>query len=130
MTEFIETLGEKTKENLLRNMLENLASELAPQYEGKVVIKRYKKYADMYDVIDPHQNVIEEKSRKLFGILPITKRKTILEVNENYGNRTGDKRFSDIYVYLRDSNAEAVVKKYINQFAEEQGIKQIHISKE
>lgn len=48
MAKVNETIGIQTQTNLLRNMFENIAQELAPQYEGNVVVLRYEPYNDSY----------------------------------------------------------------------------------
>lgn len=129
MTKVTETTGRQTQVRLLTNMLEDIAQDLAPQYEGNVVVRRYGPDTDMYiPGYRPFLYVAEEKPGKRFlGIFPRTERRILFAANEGFhGGACGKK---DMHTCLADDKAEAVVKKYLDQYVKEHGVTEVHMQR-
>lgn len=70
----------------LTDVLRDIAIDLAPAYQGKLVVKRYEPSTDeMMFGQTPQQYIVEEKrGKKIIGIFPTTERTILVTVNEPY----------------------------------------------
>lgn len=122
----------KTQENLLRSMLEKIIQELDPENKRIFFIGKFISPNPLLPGRNPYHLGLylkeERKSNKKYlGIFLKTEIKDILEIGgEIYDNPDGTK---DMYVHLSDDKMEAIVKKHLNQYAEEHNITEIHLER-
>ena len=128
MTKDNEMIERQTLISDLRNTLENIAQELAPQYTGKVVVQRgFIRDRDRLVIFGnfPFLYIAEERPEGRFlGIFPRTERRMIFAVKEGIFGEPHRKK--DIYTYLVDEKAEAVVRRHLEQYAKEHSPIAVH----
>jgi len=106
-------MHENDSENLLKNTLEELAKELAPHYEGKLVIRESSEYFDpekkrleVNAGIEPAYHIIEERSVDFLGFLRATEEHRVLVADKRlYGN--------DVCVLFFNERDRLSIKKYL-----------------
>lgn len=132
-----EQIGEETQKNLLKATLENIAKELSPRYNGKLVVKEEEEESpDTYSYVpfsshNPFLYIAEinEIKWKLFGIFPMTnENENIILVMDPAIKGTGlGKRIMDACIV--DFNAENIIRKYLEQYAEKYNLTELIIQK-
>jgi|TARA_B100002003_G_scaffold251033_1_gene292716 hypothetical protein len=107
-------------------MLTELAEELAPQYEGELIVKQYHHGIEPWDPAGPSFLYIEQclhSEKKILGFIPwIAHRKEIVRVSESLDKDV-------IYAKILDNGATDLTREYIRGFMKEQGISRLETEK-
>lgn len=138
MSKITEKIEKQTYIESLRNTLENAAQELDSLYEGDVVVRRGKTVLQFdtftsFSSEEPIQYIAEEK--RFLGI-PY-KRKKIFSIREHRtdgfydfhseGNKLKKSHYMEAFLPDDKVETETIMKKHLDQYAEECDITEIHI---
>ena len=123
-----ETIRPQTEVEILGGLLENIAQELAPLYQGELVVAEKKPSTDfpcvMTSACRSYIYIVEErKVRGFLGIFPKTERTIIFAIDEGFYGGAYD--LKNMNVYLGDDESVEVIKKNLDQFIEEHNITKV-----
>ncbi len=117
----------KADETELRDMLESIAKELAPRYNGRLVIRRYEPIDGFRYVPGDHPYLYIEEEIRGRGFLGIsrTERRMIFAVNEGFGGEAYGRKSMNIYL-PSDDIAEEVVRRHLTNYTKRHNVTGIH----
>ena len=122
----MNSINQTQNDQLVRNMLTELAEELAPQYEGELVVKQYHHGMEPWDPAGPSFFYIEQRipaEKKILGFIPLPAEKNeIVRVSEEFDKGT-------IYAKVLDGKADDLTRKYIRDFMGEHEISRLETEK-
>lgn len=120
MTKIETSLSEEAQAGLIRDMLERIADELAPQYGGKLSVKR-NSYDSGYGGAS-HFFIDERSFQWFYGVLPIPRWRTIIgDISDSFS--------FGMSCILYSQNAENVVTEHFKKFGDKYGISKINMKK-
>lgn len=127
MVEITKTFGKTHERQTLRSLLETIAIELAPQYEGELRVKRHEHDSDMGFGFDPSYFYVEQKIPGK-GFLHLFPKKIMIFASPDR-DLSGDNGQKELIIDLFhvDDRAESVIKKYFEQYSQEHGIKKVEM---
>lgn len=113
----------QTQSLTLRDVVENIAKELAPQYKGKLVVKEHRMEHDL----DNAGLYIEEQIEvgKFLKIFPRKKKRRVLYVDYTKVSTFTGHRY--ICASPDDKKAKPVLERRLKEYALEKGIELVRI---
>ena len=125
----MKTIQSQEQQDELKKVVEQIVQELEKfsLYKGMLSIKRVPPPAAAPKNTPagyPHLIVQEESKKYFLGIIPYNKRQTIFIVKEGFYDLE-DKGKKDMFVFLGSKNAEAIVKKHIDEYGRKNQVSEI-----
>jgi hypothetical protein len=125
----MKTIQSQEQQNELRKVVEQIVKDLADSnlYTGKLSIERISPPAGAPTNTPAgyhHLMVQEESQKKCLGLIPYNKKQTIFLVKEGFYDME-DKGKKDMFVFLSSKNAEAIVKKHLDEYGQKNQVSEI-----
>ncbi len=109
------------KKRRIEDVLKEIASELAPEYEGELIVSEFKWGSHIW----------EKGAREIPQTIDFQPRvegyeKKLISVYENYSLWAK----KDLHIYLRDEFVEETALRYLNEYISEKNLNDIEIKRE
>jgi hypothetical protein len=118
MVEVAEQISYHALKRHLVDMLNGIAKELTPKYKAELVVKKDEYNDDLGGWT--HLFVAEKMPSTFLGIIPTSKYRRIVTVDENIS-------YQVLKVWLADEKAKDVVTRHLKEYAEKYGISEIDL---
>ncbi|MBT3395026.1 hypothetical protein HOA59_00845 [archaeon] len=109
------------KKRRLEDVLQEIANELAPEYEGELIVSEFKWGSHIWEKGAREINQTIDFQPRVEGY-----EKKLISVYETYS--LWEKK--DLHIYLRDEFVVEVAMKYLNKYISEKNLKEVEIKKE
>jgi hypothetical protein len=129
----MKTIQSKNQSQEIRSVIEKIVQDIENSRlcEGKLSIQRVLPPPDTSANTPagyPHLIVQEEKQKKFLGLIPRNTKEIILLVKEGFYDAE-DKGRKDMFVRLLSKNAQAIIKKHLDEYGRKNQVTQIIYNK-